>query len=237
MSDSESASKLEDGNEIQSNDGKLGRAAQSTISVVLVIHLFCIAICFLSVLPTSDLGARLLSVFSPYLQFMHFDLDYTPIYLTRETLNNDTLGTYGEREFTIEYLPADGDETDPEAWVRVDEVISSWPGSRQRFARYATTSAFFVDDEGIVSRFVREVAKYLILQEKIDVAKVRIRQHRPVPRERYYVDISREIPDADASIYFSTRYTALVVVDENGVVDVLKDADRSETALIREGGP
>lgn len=215
-------------------DGVLKTKSQSVVSIVLAIHLFCISICIFSVLPTSDLGARLLTVFSPYLQFFHFDLNFMPYYLTRETLNSDTFELYGERDFIIEYLPQGADQSDANAWKRIGQQDLSGTPVRQRYLRYARSVAFYVEEDVAVSRFIRDVADYLVSERDVEPVLIRVVQHRPVPRQRYYASETRR-PDPDAPEYYRTIYTARVIVNDSGRVDVMKDVPSAEAALLREG--
>lgn len=232
MSDSKTSDESIDSESSADGSVPLKKSTQSIVSILVVIHLFCLSICFASVLPTSELGARLLTIFSPYLQFMHFDLDYTPIYMTRETLNEDTMPVFSEREYLIEYLPEGADETDPDAWIQIDDrfVVAS---SSQRVARLAATAGFFSEEDAVVSRFVRDIARYLRSQQGIAAHKIRIRQHLPVPRERYFVNARAELPDPNDEAFYRTSYTGLVVIGRDGGVDIMKDAPRSETANLR----
>lgn len=214
-------------------DAQLGATSRSVISFLLVVHLFAVGICIQSVLPTSDLGARLLTIFTPYNQLMHFDLEWTPYYLTRETLNSDTLPLYEEREYLVEYLPSGAEPSDPAAWRSIVAEYPAGTAAKQRSLRYATAVAAFSEDDQVVSRFVRDIASHLVSDLDEQPRLIRVRQHRPVPRQRYYATLDDQ-PDPLSPTYYVTRYTAEVIVQEDGDVNVMKYVSAAEAASVSD---
>ena len=71
----------------RSDDGS--DASRSVISLVLFIHLFCVAVVLSSNFRRSPLQARLVSMFAPYTQLLHFDPDFTPYYYTLGRASDD----------------------------------------------------------------------------------------------------------------------------------------------------
>src|SRR5438876_11324134 len=67
-----------------------GRAMlRSIVSLVLCIHLFCIAVVLASNFRRSPLQARLVSIFAPYTKLLHFDPEFTPYYYTLGRTSDD----------------------------------------------------------------------------------------------------------------------------------------------------
>src|SRR5207244_379167 len=66
----------------ESNRGLL----RSVVSLLVCIHLFCVAIVLASNSPgnyrRSPLQGRLVSIFAPYTRLLHFDPEFTPYYYT-----------------------------------------------------------------------------------------------------------------------------------------------------------
>src|SRR3954470_20829271 len=64
---------------------------RSVVSLVLCIHLFCVATVLASNFRRSPLQARLVSIFAPYTKLLHFDPEFTPYYYTLgRPLDDDT---------------------------------------------------------------------------------------------------------------------------------------------------
>ena len=75
----------------ESNRGLL----RSVVSLLVRIHLFCVAIVLASNSPgnyrRSPLQGRLVSIFAPYTRLLHFDPEFTPYYYTLgRPLDDDT---------------------------------------------------------------------------------------------------------------------------------------------------
>src|SRR5437773_12178420 len=64
---------------------------RSVVSLLLSIHLFCVAVVLASNFRRSPLQSRLVSIFACYTQLLDFDPEYTPYYYTLgRPLDDDT---------------------------------------------------------------------------------------------------------------------------------------------------
>src|SRR6185295_7157055 len=66
-----------------------GAIARSIISLLICIHLFCVAVVLGSNFRRSPLQARLVSIFAPYTKLLHFDPEFTPYYYTLGRTSDD----------------------------------------------------------------------------------------------------------------------------------------------------
>lgn len=199
----------------------LGPTARSIISLILVIHLFSVAVCFFSVFEPAPLPQRLLGVLAPYLQAFNHDLDYAPYYLTRDRLDPEFLSQFREREYRIEALPVGADPNDAAAWFKVGGDRAGWTESYRRLQRLAYIPVVGQREEH-QAEVIRNFAVFAERESGKEINRIRIRQHLPVPREFYEVD-----PDTDpeAPEFFRNSYEA-IVVDGN----VLPVVERREAA-------
>src|SRR5436309_8197918 len=120
---------------MQATSQKVGESAQksqamlrSIVSLILCIHLFCIAVVLASNFRRSPLQARLVSIFAPYTKLLHFDPEFTPYYYT--------LGRTGDDDtwLVIDLYPsADQPVTQQEIakTMRLPEAGSNWLGNRR----------------------------------------------------------------------------------------------------------
>ncbi|HAN96892.1 MAG TPA: hypothetical protein DCQ98_05405 [Planctomycetaceae bacterium] len=191
----------------ETSEPTLGSTSRSVISLLLVIHLFAIAITFFSVLEPAPLQQRLLGILAPYLQLMNFDLDYAPYYLTRDRLHPDFTNEFREREYRVEALPRGADPNDATQWFKVG---ADWTGSSESYRRiqrlaYIPVVAEREERQAEVAGNLARLAERLSGQP---VGRIRILQHIPVPRE--YYEVGAEI-DPNSAEWFRRSYEALVV--------------------------
>jgi hypothetical protein len=104
--------------------GPLSPSIRSLISLLLLLHLFVVAIALSSNFAPSQLQARLLSFFSPYAQRLNLDLNFTPYQLTHASLD--------DVDQRIEVLPVEAASDSKDQWVTTRR------GSRmgERYKRY-----------------------------------------------------------------------------------------------------
>jgi hypothetical protein len=108
-----------------------GSTLRSVVSLVLFLHLFCVAVVLASNLLRSPLQSQLVSLFAPYTQLLHFDPAFVPYHYTSG-------------------VPADDDvalivRLYPDANTRIDEQVrlaeidltssgANWLGDRRPMA-------------------------------------------------------------------------------------------------------
>lgn len=182
---------------------------RSLITLLLLMHLFCVFFCLFSVYAPSRFQQRLLGVLSPYTQSMNIDLDYAPYYLTRDTLLDETFNQFQEREYRAEVLPQGADPTESSSWIKIgDEWWGTGPSYR-RLQRLAFLPVGSTSEER-QSAIALNLARLGEKQTGQTVARVRIRQHVPLPQ----VYIEEDLPyDVNDEIWFKLAYQAIIVGD------------------------
>jgi hypothetical protein len=187
----------------------LSPQVRSLISLLLFMHLFCVFFCLFSVYAPSRFQQRLLGVLSPYTQSMNIDLDYAPYYLTRDTLLDETFNTFQEREYRVEVLPHGADATDAASWIKLGE---NWWGTGPSYRRLQRLAFLPVGStaEERQSAIALSLARLGEQQIGQPVARLRVRQHVPLPQ----VYIEENLPhDIDDEIWFKLAYQAIIVGD------------------------
>src|SRR5262245_29887068 len=105
---------------------------RSVISLLLVLHLFCVAVVLSSNFRRSILQNELVRIFACYTQLLDFDPQFTPYYYTLgRPIDDDTvfvIALYARGD-----LPAAGQPL--AATVRLPSGGSNWFGDRQRCFR------------------------------------------------------------------------------------------------------
>src|SRR5437868_6486591 len=117
---------------------------RSVVSLLVCIHLFCVAVVLASNFRRSPLQARLVSIFAAYTKLLHFDPEFTPYYYTLgRNIDDDTW-------LVIDLYPsADQPVTQQEIakTMRLPEGGSNWLGNRRRGFQLAKLLAARADPE------------------------------------------------------------------------------------------
>ena len=192
---------------------------RSIISLLLFMHLFCVFFCIFSVYPPSRFQQRLLSVLTPYAQLTNIDLDNAPYYLTREILLEETFDQFREREYRAEVLPQGNDPSDPSGWIQLG---SSWwatgPAYRrlQQLAQLPARTSL----EERQSVIAMSLARLGEQETGRLIARLRIRQHVPVPQ----IYVEEGVPhNPNDEGWFKLAYEALIVGDS--VLPIVPNAE------------
>ena len=150
--------------------------ARSIASLVLFIHLFCLAVALTANQAPSPLQERLLFVFRPYTQLLNFDVSFVRFDLTQETAD--------DADQRIEYLPEGRAVTDADAWVLLSGGIRG-SDRQHRYQRLATLMSFFRarEDDSTTAVLASAVATHLYQQ--------RHGTHRPNPRASAFAPVAR----------------------------------------------
>jgi hypothetical protein len=208
-----------------------GATLRSVISLVLCIHLFCVAVVLASNFRRSPLQARLVSMFAPYTQFLHFDPEFTPYFYTLGRQSDDdawlVIDLYPSAEQPVAeqqlaqtmQLPADG---------------SRWLDNRRRGFQLAKLLAASADREtendDVTSEIARAVGSWAMRQTNNGRAVVRCirRMSQPFDLAALNPGFPPDRPTDPA--YDATVYEADVWKDEDGQIQAQKRASRAEVA-------
>jgi hypothetical protein len=201
------------------------------ISLVLCIHLFCVATVLASNFRRSPLQARLVSIFAPYTKLLHFDPAFTPYYYTLgRTLDDDTwlvIDLYASADLPVK-------QQQVAKTMRLPEGGSNWLGNRRRAFHLAKLLAAGADRESenddVTSEIARSVGGWAMRQTNNKRAVVRCvrRMSQPLDLTTLNPGFPPERPTDPA--YDATVYEADVWTDEDGQVQVQKRVSRAEAA-------
>lgn len=152
---------------------------RGVVSVILLIHLFCILVALSANLAPSALQGRLLNLFSPYTETLNFDLDSTPYELTHiNEIDEENRIELLPDESRIELLPQGKDETDEKNWIVLPDVGFRGGDRRQRYQRLAHMLSFLADNGEPTSRGTigRGISDNYIYRTQIKIVKIRCRR-------------------------------------------------------------
>lgn len=203
---------------------------RSVISLLLVLHLFCVAVVLSSNFRRSLLQNELVRIFACYTQLLDFDPQFTPYYYTLgRPLDDDTV-------FVIDLyargdLPASGQPL--AATVRLPTGGSNWFGDRERYFRLARLLAWYADpdneNDDITGEIVRSVGARIMHEtgNKRAVLRCIRRESQPPPTVPLNPGYPEDEPTNPA--YEQLVYEADVWIDEEGVL-VQKRSAAAEVA-------
>jgi hypothetical protein len=204
---------------------------RSVVSLVLVLHLFCVAVVLASNFRRSQLQSELVRIFAAYTQLLDFDPQFTPYYYTLgRPIDDDTF-------FQID-LYAKGDQ--PAAAQSVVKSVklpkggSNWFGDRQRFMQLAKLLSQYADPEAenddITSEVARAVGGRIMRETGNQRAVLRVvrRESQPPPLVPLLPGFPEDKPTDPA--YDRLAYEADVWIDEDGGVLVQKRSSAAEVA-------
>jgi hypothetical protein len=206
----------------------------SVVSLVLCIHLFCVATVLASNFRRSPLQARLVSIFAAYTKVLHFDPEFTPYFYTLgRAIDDDTW-------LVIDLYPS-ADEPVVQQQVaqtlRLPQGGSNWLGNRRRTFQLAKLLAVnadppppLVENDDVTSEIARGVGGWTMRATGNHRAVVRCvrRFSQPFDLSTLNPGFPPERPTDPA--YEMTVYEADVWIDEDKQIQVLKRSSRAEVA-------
>jgi len=198
-------------------DPPLDPTLRSVVSLLLVLHLFCVGVVLASNFRRSLLQNELVRIFAPYTQLLDFDPQQTPYFYTfGRPIDDDAV-------FVLD-LYAKGEE--PAAGqplvrtVRLPEGGSNWFGDRQRYFQLARLLALYADPENenddITSEIARSVGARIMRESASGRAVLRVvrRDTQPPPTVPLAAGFPEDAPTERA--YDTVIYEADVWLDEDG---------------------
>lgn len=206
-------------------------AIRSVISLLLFIHLFCVAVVLSSNFRRSRLQNDLVRVFSVYTGLLNFDPDFTPYYYTLgRNLDDDTwlaVDLYADANQNVASQPL----LDT---VRLPQGGTNWFGERRRYFRLAQFLAANADPESenddITGEIARSVGGRILRESKAGRAVVRCVRRFSQPFNLAALNPGFPPDRPKDSAYEQVIYEADVWIDEDNQVQVLKRASRAEVA-------
>ena len=212
---------------------------RSVVSLLLAIHLFCVAVVLASNFRRSPLLARLVSIFAAYTKALHFDPDFAPYYYTLGRLSDDdawiVIDLYASAD-----LPVGQQEVAQR--IRLPAGGSNWLEERRRGIQLAKELALRGeaegdDDQEVASEIARAAGHWAMQQtgNKRSVVRAMRRLSQPYVLATLNPGFPPDRP-TDAA-YDTTVYEADAWIDEDGQVQVQKRASRAEVAPRQGAAP
>lgn len=213
-----------------------GAVARSVISLLLCIHLFCVAVVLSSNFRRSALQARLVSIFAGYTKLLHFDPEFTPYYYTLGRTSDD------DTWLTVDLYPsADQPVAQQESvkTVRLPEGGSNWFENRARgfhLAKLLGTGADpSAENDDLTGEIARSVGGWAMRTTGNQRAVVRCIRRMSQPFDVSTLNAGFPADRPKDLVYDSMLYEADVWMDEDGQVQLLKRASRAEVAPRQAG--
>jgi hypothetical protein len=208
-----------------------GATLRSVLSLLICIHLFCIAVVLAANFRRSPLQGQLVSIFAGYTKLLHFDPEFTPYYYTLGRPSDD------DTWLVIDLYPS---AEQPVAQQQVAKTVrlpaggSNWLDNRKRafqLAKLLSNNAEPGNENddltGEIARSVGGWAMHTTNNHRAVVRCVR-RASQPLDLATLTPGFPAERPTDPA--YDATIYEADVWTDEDGQVQLLKRASRAEVA-------
>ncbi len=212
---------------------------RSIISLLLVVHLFCVFTVLASTYLRSTLQSRLVSIFGVYTELLAFDPgQFIPYFYTHGRTRDD------DAVFSLDLYPA-GDV--PVAQRQLIKTVffpeggSNWLGERRRTIRLAQQLAYFADPEvdrdDLAAEIARGVGSRVMREHGAQAAVLRCtrRLSQPLDLTTLFRDFPADHPAAPA--YDELLYEADVYFDEDGQVQAIRRQAAAEVAPRRTSGP
>jgi hypothetical protein len=204
---------------------------RSILSLLLVIHLFCVAVVLASNFRRSQLQNRLVSIFACYTQLLDFDPDFTPYFYTLGRPIDD------DARLTIDlYADADQPVTAQQMLktVRLPEGGTNWLGDRRRYFRLAQILAAGADPENenddLTGEIARAVGARVMRESQARRAVLHCNRRMSQPLNLTTLNPGFPADRPTDAAYDRVVYEADVWIDEDNQVQVLKRASRAEVA-------
>jgi hypothetical protein len=210
-----------------------GATLRSVLSLLICIHLFCVAVVLAANFRRSPLQGKLVSIFSPYTKLLHFDPEFTPYYymLGRPT-DDDTW-------LTIDLYPSAEQSVAQQQsvkTVRLPEGGSNWLDNRKRAFHLAKLLASAAEpgneNDDLSGEIARSVGGWAMRTTDNHRAVVRCirRESQPFDLSTLRPGFPPDRPTDPAYESNPPIYEADVWLDEDGQVQLLKRASRAEVA-------
>lgn len=221
--------------------GPPSATTQQIISLLLVIHFFCVFVALSSYtalatyMRPSALQERLRELLAPYSRTLLISPSLAPYHLT----HYNPLSGSGEFDDEV-YLELTVTQPDGQQQVvNLASFGSSLPEDQARFRTYAKNMAFYLSREAAgeieFSEFARAAAGFGLQKLATDVGVLRLKRH--ISQVRLLEDKDPEYSDDphDAR-YILTLYEADVVLADDGEVQLIKREGRGEVAPVLPAG-
>jgi hypothetical protein len=210
---------------------------QSVVSLLLVLHLFCVAVVLASNFRRSLLQGELVRIFAAYTRSLNFDPQFTPYYHTLGRAIDDdavlVIDLYAKGDAPAAAQPLVGT-------IRLPDGGSNWLTGRKRYFQLAKLLALHADPEiendDVTSEIARSVGARILRETGNERAVLRCirRESQPPPTVPLVAGYPESEPTNPA--YDRVVYEADVWLDEDGP-QVQKRASAAEVAPRQNNSP
>jgi hypothetical protein len=208
---------------------------RQVVSLVLIVHLFCVLVALTSYTQRSALQDRLLNVLAWYTRTFDIAPTVAPYHYTQY----DALTGDADLDDEI-YLEIDIENAAGERIAyRLDQLGFGFPDAHRRFSAYAREMAFYVNEGGSgdteLGEFAKSVARFALSKLGTDVGVLRLKRHISQPRS--LLNLREGFPeDPLATAYERVLYEADILLADDGEPQVIKREGRGEVAPVRSAG-
>jgi len=207
-----------------------GANVRGIVSLLILIHLFMVAVAMSGNLAPSRAQERLLGLFSPYLQPLNLKLS--------DVFSHKLYHYTGDDPTSFDHFV----EVEFQGGSRDGEVIrlpdGQWRGTPNRNRVQALTHmlGFYAENQQdeLLGRFVQAIGSHYLAGNAGAEVIVRVRRHLPVPVSSTEASLQQPL-DPDAEVYFQTLYQARVWLDANGQSNLVKLDASGQVAPLRGG--
>jgi hypothetical protein len=221
---------------------KPGDLVRNIASLLIFIHLFCVAVALWGNVQRSAVEARLLEVLAPYLRTFNFDPDFTRFHLVHGSQSDD------DRYFEVEIVPEGDAKTAAERKssaapagkvIALPETGVRGGLARRRYFALSYVMGFYAnpdtENEVVTGELAKAIGGAVLREENATRGIVRCKHQMSQPRD--LERLAAGFPeDPTAPQYAVTEYEADVWFDDQGQVQVNPRIAALETAAVEQGG-
>jgi len=199
----------------------LSDKTRSVVTLLLVLHIFCVFVALSASVSPSALQTRVLAVLRPYTRLVNLEVPFAKFYLT--------YAGEPDTDHRLELLPPDASADDPSSWYVIPDVGLRGSDRYLRYQRLGEVVADFSDADEIASRVATDAA--INYRERYgELPKTfRCRQHR-LQRMDHVTDGTSVEQDPFSEAYFVTPYQADIIAFDDGTVVTHRRSAESQEA-------
>jgi hypothetical protein len=216
-----------------------GREASATtqqiVSLLIVLHLFCVFLAVTSYTRRSPLQARLLNMLAAYTRTINLAPAQAPYHLTQY---DSLIGINPQDDEHFIELEITGENGERE-FHNLNEFTIALPDAKRRYRTLSSEMVYNLDeseDANRLTEIAKAAAAFGLRRHGADTGVLRLKHHMSQPRLLANLQAGFP-PDPLASQYIVTRYEADVLLDDDGEVQLVKREDRSQVAPVRPASP
>jgi len=194
---------------------------RSFVSLVLLVHLLCIAFVYSANVNPSRLQVRLAGVLAPYTQLLHLDPGGARLQFTDGSERSD------DHVVTVARKLSDGSASQADA-VRLPADEPRLSGERRRLLTIAGEMADYVERDDLIAHFAKAIGASVMRQKEWDHVIVTVAHQGAQPLDD---DVVPEDRSTDYVVYEAEVWT-----DEDGELQVQKLQTGLNVAPTAQGG-